>query len=86
MKKLTSERAIAQQLLVEHWEKPMRIPDAFSQSGNIVTLTEIDGKEYSLILYHCNYGKKKGFADGLWLIADLNVRGLKECQLGVRLA
>ena len=84
--KLTEDQLIAQQFLVEHWEKPMRIPDQFSGSGNRIADADIDEKHFSLILYHFNYGKKKGMAEGLWLLSDLIKNNYKECQLAVRLA
>ena len=81
--KLTNEQAIAHQLMVDNWEKPMVIPG--THSAGKVKVVEVDQREYEIQLYNFNY-RKKGYARGIWLLVDLIKRNLKHCQLGVRLA
>lgn len=85
------ERAIGQQLLIDHLELPMRIPP-IGMSETVREYT-IGSKRFQVTLLNVSecYKRKKGWARGVWLLADRYIPLTKEtrrlmCCAGVRLS
>ncbi len=85
------EKAIGQQLVITHLEIPMRIPPI----GMSETVREymIGGKRFQITLLNVSecYRRKKGYAKGVWLLADRYLPLTKTtrrlmCCAGVRLS
>lgn len=64
------EKAVGQQLIIDHIDLPMIIPDIgwSTAVGEYV----INGKRYQVTLMNLSncYRRKAGFAKGVWLLAD----------------
>jgi hypothetical protein len=85
------EKTIGAQLLMEHLDIPMRIPDI--GSSTVVRDYTINGKRFQITLLNVSecYKRKAGYAKGVWLLADRYISLTKEtrrlmCCAGIRLS